>query len=89
MEWNLFDRDNDLRGMREVLEPGKDILHTMNLLVCTSNDSSEEITQLTEWLGIFCRACFLKDTGQRKICFLIVEDSIALEDVLLLEKDIW
>ena len=56
--------------LREVLEPGKDTLRAMESLSATSTRHQHEFAQSTEGLSIFCRMCFVKETGQKKVSFL-------------------
>ena len=69
-DWNLLNRDKDLSELRDVLAPGKDILNAMESFTFTSTRQNHEFVQNTEWLSIFCRMCFVKESRKKKLSFL-------------------
>ena len=69
-DWNLLNRDKDLSELRDVIAPGKDILNAMQSFTSTSTRQNHAFAQSTEWLSIFCRMCFVKESGKKKLSFL-------------------
>ena len=59
-QWNLL-RDHDFDRYADMLVPTPKVYSAMKTL------EKVKVPEITEWISLFCRTCFVKETGKNKL----------------------